>query len=157
MRGFTFLELMLVISVMAVGLLLIAPAFEQLRLENRAAQKVNELVNALQYARNQAVLYNQEVKFCPTDNQHTCSGTWADGQIIMHEQDVVLRYLPPLDTGENLHWHGGFGRGAAVIFSAFGALTSGAGQFEYYFSKKNTPRYAIIINDMGRVRVALLR
>ncbi len=61
MRGFTLIELMVTLTVMAIVLSLAAPSFASLLASNRMATQTNELIGALNLARSEAVRRSQPV------------------------------------------------------------------------------------------------
>ena len=61
MRGFTLIELMVTLTVLAIVLSLAAPSFASLLASNRMATQTNELIGALNLARSEAVRRSQPV------------------------------------------------------------------------------------------------
>ncbi len=72
-NGFTLVELLVVVAVFAIIATIAAPNLRTLFLENRATTQVNQLVEALNVARSEAVRRNQAVTLCRVGE------TWADG------------------------------------------------------------------------------
>lgn len=67
LRGFTLVELMVALAVLAILLAIGVPSFRQLIETNRAASQVNELIGALHTARSEAVRRNAVHRFCTND------------------------------------------------------------------------------------------
>ncbi len=61
MRGFTLIELMVTLAVMAIVLSLAAPSFASLLASNRMSSQTNEFIGALNLARSEAVRRSQPV------------------------------------------------------------------------------------------------
>ncbi len=83
--GFTLLELMITISVLAILVGVGIPSFRDMMRRNRLVTQTNELIGALALARSEAVKRGLRVTICPANaTQDACSdsGDWADGMII---------------------------------------------------------------------------
>lgn len=85
--GFTLIEIMVTVAVLAIVLAIAVPAFGTLIRSNRLTSNANELVAALQLARSEAVRQNSSVAVCRSDNGSTCAAGGAWGQVIT----VVVR------------------------------------------------------------------
>ena len=90
-RGFTLLELLVVISVLAILVGIGVPGLRELLLNNRQAGAVNELVAALQLARSEAITRNVAapavVSVCASSNGTACTGAWSDGWLVFIDND----------------------------------------------------------------------
>jgi type IV fimbrial biogenesis protein FimT len=76
-RGFTLVEMMVVITVLAILLAIAAPSFDTLVKNNRLASASSEVQSALSLARNEAVTRRQFVTVCPSADGASCSGDWG--------------------------------------------------------------------------------
>ena len=78
-RGFTLVELMVTIVVLAVLMGIALPSFRKVIVSNKLSSQSNELLAALQYARMESVRRNVHVTFCQSANGTSCatSITWA--------------------------------------------------------------------------------
>lgn len=79
MRGFTLIELMVAVAVLAILLAVAVPSFETIRNISRLAGGSNELVTGIQLARSDAIRRNGRSVFCRSDDGATCSaaaGQW---------------------------------------------------------------------------------
>jgi type IV fimbrial biogenesis protein FimT len=79
-RGFTMIELMVVVALGAIFLALAAPSFQQTLQRQRLIGQANEFATDLQYARSEAVQLNRNV-FLETGGAGTCYtvATWVSG------------------------------------------------------------------------------
>ena len=81
-RGFTLTELLITLTVAAIGLSIAVPSFQSTVNNNRRATAVNQLVSALHMARSEAVTRNMQVAMCPSANGQSCQGGgWQTGWI----------------------------------------------------------------------------
>ena len=71
-RGFTLVELMVAVAVIAIVSAIAAPNFRQLTLGSRLTGGANELVATLQTARMSAVSQRATVRVCPSTSGTTC-------------------------------------------------------------------------------------
>lgn len=98
--GFTLVELMITIAVLAVLAALAAPSFAGLIERNRLAGAANEVVSALQTARMEAIRRGSSVVLCPSADGAVCSGDdWsrivifvdADGDNAVDAGETIVR------------------------------------------------------------------
>lgn len=74
-RGFTLVELMVTIVVAAILTAIAVPNFRNLILSNRLTTTANEVVDALNIARMEAVKLNAPVQFCSNSSSNNTSDT----------------------------------------------------------------------------------
>ena len=96
--GFTLMELLMGIAVLAILTTLAVPAFNQFILNNRLAGQANEMVAAFQFARSEALKRGLSVQVCPSDDGENCSTAWTDGWMVVanpgESDEEVLRVWP---------------------------------------------------------------
>ncbi|WOJ96492.1 GspH/FimT family pseudopilin [Congregibacter brevis] len=81
--GFTLIELMMVLVLIAVLLGVGGPSFQSSLQRNRLQSAVNTVATALSFARAEAVIRSQPVSICPTIDTSSCSGSnWETGWLI---------------------------------------------------------------------------
>lgn len=93
--GFTLLELVITVAVLAIALAVAVPSFQGITNRNRLTSVANELVAAVQLARMEALRRNERVVVCPTTDGSACSGgNWM--RIVVREAaaggDVVREF-----------------------------------------------------------------
>ena len=86
--GFTLIEVMVVVAIMAILLAVAVPSFVALIARNRVATEINALATDLQYARSIAIKAGQSVTICASFNLSTCDtskGIWSGGWIVFSD------------------------------------------------------------------------
>ena len=74
-RGFTLVELMVVIAVIAVIAGIALPSFRDLTRRSQLTSAANELSAAIQAAKMESIRTNSKVELCPSTDGSTCAGS----------------------------------------------------------------------------------
>jgi len=82
--GFTLIELMIVITILAIFVVVGVPNFQNLIGDNRLSTQANSLVSSLQLARSEALKLRTPVTVCRSTNGTSCSGSgdWDFGWLV---------------------------------------------------------------------------
>ena len=94
MRGFTLIELMVTLSVLAIILGIAVPSFQGMVLRNRLTSETNNLVSALAIARSEAIKRGRVVTICKTANPDAAmpacaaGANWGNGWIAFTDGDT---------------------------------------------------------------------
>lgn len=81
--GFTIIELMVTLVVLAVLIAMVAPAFNSLIQRNTSAALGEEFVTALNFARSEAIKRRAPVSICASNDAGTsCGNDWSKGWIV---------------------------------------------------------------------------
>lgn len=98
--GLTLIELLMVISVIALLATLGMPAMAGLIAETRITSKSNLMMSHVQFARHSAVVHRTNVVACPSLDQLQCSGDnrWDQGWIVFKDRDNNGRPGSPEDV-----------------------------------------------------------
>lgn len=87
--GFTLIELMVAIAVIAILLAIAVPSFVSFTQTNRVAAEVNSLAGDLQFARAEAIKEGQPVSLCAANAAGTAcaatAGAWQGGWIVFSD------------------------------------------------------------------------
>lgn len=84
-RGFTLIELMVTVAVVAIVLGIAVPSFQKQILNNKSITLGDEFAQALNYARSEAVKTKKRVSICASSDGATCTGNWTDGFIVFRD------------------------------------------------------------------------
>ncbi len=91
MRGFTLIEMLMALVIVAILAGLAAPSFREMNHRNRLAGTVNEYITALNLARSEAVKRGNPVTLCrsgnPNANPPACGGGagWETGWVVFSD------------------------------------------------------------------------
>ncbi|MFK7816519.1 MAG: GspH/FimT family pseudopilin [Gammaproteobacteria bacterium] len=99
--GFTLIELMIVMVVVAIFVTVGVPNFQNMISDNRLSTQANSLVSSLQLARSEALKLGTPVSVCRTTNGTACAGvgtSWESGWLVF----VDANASGGLDGGERI-------------------------------------------------------
>ena len=112
-NGFTLIELMIAVAVLAILIMVAAPAFRDAMMNVRMSANVNDLMADLALARSEAVKRGVPVRLCRSTAGVNCdggagNGNWDVGWIVFVDDndnetrngtELVLRARPAVQTG----------------------------------------------------------
>jgi type IV fimbrial biogenesis protein FimT len=88
MRGFTLLELMVVVAVVAILAAIAFPSFQSTIRSNRLATTANQISTALNLARSQAIENTRGAGVCGSLNGSTCDNAgWNTGVLVWRDDN----------------------------------------------------------------------
>lgn len=129
--GFTLVELLVTVAVLAVLVGLALPSFQQSLRSNRAATATNDMLASLSLARSEAIRSARGGGVCSSGNGAACNGSWSDGWLVWADADADGTF----DAGEAvLRYSRGDARlvasgpDAAIAFDSRGRLRAAAAQ-----------------------------
>lgn len=116
-QGFTLVELMVTVTVIAVLLAVAVPSFSDLILSGRLTSYANDFVASTHLARSEAIKRNARVSMCVSANGTSCAtGNWSQGWVVFHDANASNT----IDSGEAVIEY------RSALFSGF-SMTSTAG------------------------------
>lgn len=167
-RGFTFIELLVALSVAGVLVTIGIPAFSQMIDSVKLTSATNVFVSNLQLARSEAIKRNSRVALCKSADGVSCvsAGGWEQGWIVFHDanndglradSETVIRRELPLSARVRLSGNQNVAR--YVSFAPTGATHLLGGGFQAGTltvcrdSADAGEARQIILNAVGRPRV----
>lgn len=155
--GFTLVELMIAVAVLAILLGLALPSFQGAMRSNRVVTTSNELLGSLALARTEAIRGLGAAGVCPSADGINCAATsdWAAGWTVWREDRgaggvvrTVVRYIQPKQrmavTGPE----------DGVQFTTQGRSETGAEQFDVAPSDAAAPARCVAVNTTGQTRIS---
>ena len=130
-RGFTMIELMVTLTVLAVLAVVAAPSFNEAILKSKLTGFANNFVASAQLARSEAIKRNSTVRVCRSADGLTCatSGTWQQGWIVFNDIDndgVVDSNETVIQVQQALSADYHFTEASSIYSIAFQAIGAGA-------------------------------
>jgi type IV fimbrial biogenesis protein FimT len=118
-RGFTLIEMMTAIFILAVLVSLTIPSFREATLSSRLSGFANDIVASTQLARSEAIKRNVTVTLCASSDGETCNDPdgWEAGWIVLADEgganEAVVQHRPALPQEFRMVQTGGV---ASVLF-----------------------------------------
>lgn len=162
--GFTLIETMVTVAVIAITASMFVPAMQTFVANNRLISVANGLVSDLSLARSEAIKRATSVTVCQSTNGTACNNSaWTSGWIVFVDVntsgtvdagDTVLKISRGTANSMATVTQGGFSTAGYVQFNASGESNSGTGTFTVCQPKYNTQQ--ITVSGTGRVSPATL-
>lgn len=149
-NAFSFLELLTVITLLAVMLTLGLPTYQGLIQTNRSQTVHDQLKASLHLARTHSISHGKRVEICGSSQGTTCDHMWQKGWMIRELSSSKPIQIISLTQQEQLTWKG-FSR--PIRFQPTGHSGTSNGTFTFC-SHDAKPKWQIVLNRQGRARTA---
>ncbi|MTI14988.1 GspH/FimT family pseudopilin [Sansalvadorimonas verongulae] len=95
--GFTLVELMVVMAVLAILAGVVTPSFTDMVVRNGVSTHTNKMISLLRYARSEAISRQNSVVLCNGNTDGSACGNSTDIVLVVDEADgTVLLVSPPI-------------------------------------------------------------
>lgn len=155
--GFTLIELMVTLSVLAILLTIGIPSLQMFIQNSRLQSQSTSLMGDLNYARAEAVRLGSPIAVCASADGATCSGTlvWETGWVVFNDVNTnntvdaneLLRAAPALGGGNTMR----SGR-TLVRFNAQGFSNGFNDTFRVCDIRGPARARGVVLSNQGRVR-----
>lgn len=88
-KGFTLIEMMVTVAIMAIVATIAAPSFVDMIRNNRVTTAANDVLSAMQLARSEAIRQRRPITVCAGADACTDSTDWAGGWIVTSPDGVI--------------------------------------------------------------------
>lgn len=158
LQGFTLIELIITIAIVAILMSLAVPSIRTMMANNQVAVTNNSIISALNLARSEAVTRANQVGVCPSNNGNGCNnGQWNTGWVVFDNLDgngtPTNAERIRVDTRETTVTRSGFA--GTIVFQANGTTTlAGAQTIKICFKNTNVTNKcrSITISRFGSVK-----
>lgn len=159
--GFTLVELLFTLAIVAVITGLVAPAMDNLIQKNRRHTAVSDLITMINLARNTAIMEQQTVTICPLNKDKQCATDWtgtitvfrdpeSDKTLDNHNQVIRISQIP-----EGGYWTANTSSRPYFRFMPTGIANYAIGNMIWCPNSKDPTRAAqLIVNRGGRIRLS---
>lgn len=162
-KGFTLIELMVVIAIMAILLSLAVPSMSRFLAQWQLKSAVNAFSGSMRQARSEAIKSTRMVTVCPkVANAENCAGNvgdWVNGWVVYldlnnnGQKDANEQVLQVKDGVAGMNTVTVTGGRTAFSFMPSGLLRSQAGNMTFTPSNAEVNAKQVVISATGRMRV----
>jgi len=167
--GFSLIELMIAVTLMAIVLSIAIPAFSSMMAQNQLAAATNAARGALMAARQSAISQGRPVSICAGAPSTGCTGDWSAGDWVVfadadHNGDIdageaVVRHGRVAGSGDTVSLDGNGPLRTALVYVPMGHAERisgafGAGRLRVCATADLSPNAReLVISASGRVRL----
>jgi type IV fimbrial biogenesis protein FimT len=127
-KGFTLIELMITVTVLAVLVALAVPSFRDATLGTRLSSFANRFVASTYLAKSEAIKRNATLTMCvSTDGTNCVSGGWEKGWILKTGSTIIFREQALPDGFKISMSDSGGASIASITFKPSGLISAGSG------------------------------
>lgn len=162
--GFSLLDLMVTLAVVAIVVSVGVPSFRGVIMDNRLVTQSNQLVTSVKMARSAAVRYQRPATVCASDNfddpvpDCSASNDWSNGWIVWVDKDrdaatdanEIISVFGPIDGSSTL----GSTTASSFTYDARGFAVTGGGDLTMCDDRSAETGRLIRVNAVGRTNVS---
>lgn len=147
-QGFTLVELLITVSLLAIIYSIAVPALGNLIAYNRQQALLMQVQAAVQKARAKAVIQRRMIVLCGISDAVTCSLDWSRGWLTVAEGTQEILNVTEISLADELRWSG-FGD-QRVLFIENGTTRNNGRFYQCY---KQRIAWQLILNRQGRLKL----
>ena len=161
--GFSLLECLLAVVILATLTRLALPGFEQVTTHREGSLVLQQVANSIYLGRTVAARHGAMAVLCPSGDGLACGGDWQDGLLLFldandnqrrDEDEAVEEYLPFEGVQGTLHWRA-FRSKPYLQITPLGFTRYQNGSFTWCDLRRSAASaHQLILNRTGRVRFA---
>lgn len=129
-RGFSLIELMVTIAIVAILLSVALPSMADAIARNRIASSANAFLAGLNYARTEAIRRNGAAGVCPTKSGVVCDGDWGDRWLVFAGKPTEPTVLSLGEFSDKDQFTSESPTSKSITFDARGMLAVAPNAFE---------------------------
>ncbi len=159
-RGFTLIELVIVLAILSILFHLAAPTFQYIGANSRMATQMNTMVTSFNYARSEAIKRHHNMVICPNDDG-SCARQphWHNGWLIFIDEN----FSRELEPGEEVIYVEAAKKNIKitssryrkrVVFRSKGYSYGSNASFIFCDQRGSVNARAVVLSNTGRTRIA---
>lgn len=161
--GLSLLELLITLTIISILLFITVPSLTHYRARQEYQHLYYAIHQQIQIARNQAVISNQDVVICSSNDLLHCQNKqWATGLLVyidvnkdrqLNSNDVIISRLTTAIQFGSLNWYGNASHPEQLVFQSDTGLPRGSnGRFRYCSFKDPKLHIDLQLSQMGHLR-----
>ena len=162
-NGFTFIELLIAMSIFFITTTMAIPAMTSTIKDSRQNGQISTLMSHLQLARTEAIYQNKNMMMCKSNNKSHCQKniSWDQGWLIFYDENNNKQR----DSDEKIVFaHGKVNHSTKILFNSFGGSKNYVSFYSRGYSHTNgtftvchplgiNRTKTIVVSRTGRVRL----